>query len=101
MHTLTAFEFVGAHDRPQQIVLKRQGAVVASFVAVTWFGALLDLAFDQPADLSIEGEGLGKPYWNGELPVWASAFDAAQQARNIAAIRAAAMREVNRVLISQ
>lgn len=105
MERLTAFEFIAAGDGPQLVRLRRQsdGAIVRQFAFMQWIGVDLSqdpLLFDGPADLVIEGEGLGHPYWNGAAPSWLHVFDSRAEAQRIETIRAAVAREINRARIA-
>lgn len=105
MEQLTAFEFIAAADGPQLVRLKRKGVLLVQFGLIGWLGVDLHaidraVEFDAREDLTIEGAGLGHPYWNGEQPAWALCFDSDAEARRIAAIRAAALREINRASLS-
>jgi hypothetical protein len=105
MERLTAFEFITASDSLQLVRLKRRDEVLVQLGLFTVF--MVDLRaigsvfeFETRDDLTFEGVGLGHPYWNDEMPPWALVFDPRAEAQRIAAIRAAAQREVNRALIS-
>lgn len=107
MDRLTAFEFIAAQDGPQIVRLQRKDVpdvVLIEFALIAWLGVVLPvdlvLDFETREDLVIEGAGLGHPYWNGERPSWAVAFDSATEARRIATIRAAAIREAHRASLS-
>lgn len=108
MERLTAFEFIAAQRGVPQVVRLRlaTGPVLAIFHFVDWIGFDLrsfdveGFLFDRREDLVIEGQGLGRPYWNDEQPTWLQAFNPADQARQIEIIRAAVMREVNRAQLS-
>jgi hypothetical protein len=108
MERLTAFEFIGASNAPQLVRLRHaNGTVLAQFGFVQWIGIDLraltpdGLPFEQRADLVIEGEGLGHPYWNDDCPSWVATFDSRTEAQRIETIRAAVMREINRARIAQ
>lgn len=107
MDRLTAFEFIAAQDGPQIVRLKRKDVpdvVLVEFALIAWVGVVLPvdlvLDFEARTDLVIEGVGLGHPYWNDERPSWTVAFDSATEARRIATIRAAAIREANRAALT-
>jgi len=98
MYRLTAFEFIPATDAPQLVRLKFQDLVLVQFGVQGWFSweptqAQTQFLFDAPADLIIEGDGLGRPYWNHEPTPWAQVgFDAERERKRIAFIRAAMLR---------
>lgn len=107
MERLTAFEFIAASESPQLVRLTRRsdGAVVRQFAFSHWIGVDLSqdpLVFEGRADLVIEGEGLGRPYWNGDgdQPSWLQAFDSRAEAQRIEIVRAAVVREINRARIA-
>lgn len=108
MERLTAFEFIAAADGPQLVRLKRSDVVLAQLAFIGWVGVAdietlspgLELVFERRQDLVIEGQGIGRPYWNGEQPTWAVMFDAVGEARRIEAVRAAVQREINRAALS-
>lgn len=103
---LTAFEFVAATDAPQLVRLSRQGVVLLQFCVLGWlavdlsallFGMGIDyMEFAKPDDLTIEGQGIGRPYWDGEEPPWAVAFGPAAEQCRIEAIRRAAYQHAQR-----
>lgn len=102
---LTAFEFLAATDEPQIVRLTAHGVVLVEFVVVTWFGYRpvhggAIVAFETKGELVIEGQGLGRPYWNDEAPPWTVLFNPQAERQRIAAIRRAVMREVNRASIT-
>lgn len=102
MERLTGFEFMAATDQPQLVRLKRRDEVVAQFGIVAWFGCADGpvLEFEDRADLVIEGNGLGKPYWNGEQPPWAVVFDPVAETNRLLTIQAVVRREMNRLILS-
>lgn len=94
MERLTAFEFIGATDAPQLVRLKYQELVLVQFGVSGYLAwepiEAQQFLFEAQADLVIEGSGLGRPYWNGELSPWAQfGFDAAREQKRIAYIRRA------------
>lgn len=100
MERLTAFEFVAANEQlPTRIRLKRKGddSIIYECVFVGWFGIGLydEILFDKPENLVIEGQGVGRPYWNGEPVPWMPGFEPHRELRRIASIRAAVRRELN------
>jgi hypothetical protein len=103
---LAAFEFIAATDDPQQVVVKNKGVPVLQIGFRSWVGLNLQcdvpvLEFENRQDLTIEGIGLGRPYWAGDpLPSWASAFDGPAELRRINAIRTAARAELNAAALS-
>jgi hypothetical protein len=93
-HRLTAFEFVPLGDGPQLVRLKRGETVLAEFAVVQWLGWFAveqALIFETVDELVIEGEGVGRPYWDDELPPWAGGFDVETERVRIAQIRRAAL----------
>lgn len=108
MERLTAFEFIGATDGPQLVRLRRASddVVVAQFGFVQWLGIdlltaeFVDIRFERREDLVIEGEGLGRPYWNEDRPSWVHRFDSLAEAQRIVTVRAAVVREINRAKIA-
>jgi hypothetical protein len=96
---LTAFEFIPATDRPQLVRLKRKEEVLLEFNVLLWLGASLPavaLPFVAREDLTIEGDGIGRPYWNDEQPPWMCGFDPAAERTRIEAIRRAAQQALAR-----
>jgi hypothetical protein len=92
---------------PQAVRLRRRdGQILATFWGIGWIACDLrcldpeGVAFARREDLVIEGEGLGRPYWNDERPTWLVAFDSHAQTQHIAVIREAVQREINRALIA-
>jgi hypothetical protein len=102
---LTAFEFLAATDEPQIVRLTAQGLVLVEFVVVTWFGYRpakggAIFAFERRDELIIEGQGLGRPYWNDDAPPWTVLFDPKAERERITAIRRAVRRELNRASLT-
>lgn len=98
---LTALEFVAVDDGPlpvpQVVRLRRGDAVLIEFQVFRWLGWFVPaacgelLTFASRADLIIEGRGLGRTYWNDEMPPWVGgASDPKAEARRIEQIRRAA-----------
>lgn len=102
MERLTAFEFIAADAQiPTQVRLKRGDEVIATFWFVGYIAVPFVAAptFETREDLVLEGQGLGRPYWNGERTPWDVGFDPSTTLQRIAQIRQAAMREVNRAAL--
>lgn len=99
---LTAFEFIAATDQPQRVVLRNGDGVILQFGVTGWIGvdlSTLNIELAQVSDLTIEGQGLGRPFWNGEKPTWVEIFDTLDEERRIATIRNAVVKELNRARI--
>ncbi len=94
MERLTAFEFIPLGDSPQIVRLRRHGVVIASFHVSGFFGVALELWFDARPDLTIEGQGLSRPYWNDEAPAWTTRFDPDAEAQRIALLTTAMRRQL-------
>lgn len=102
MDRLTAFEFLAATDAPQLVRICRGDVVLLQLSVVGWCG--VDLAAIDPlgtgcqfatrAALTIEGQGIARPYWNAERPAWVTAFDVAAEQQRIALVQTAARRHV-------
>lgn len=108
MERLTAFEFIAADDRNPTLVrlkydlgMNRGFVVINEFMFVGWVGIRFTEAseeiyeFESFKDLIIEGQGVGRPYWNSEPTPWSKGFDPASELRRVAIIRAAVQRELN------
>src|ERR1043165_9551378 len=99
MERLTAFEFVAVDEGPQIVCLKRGGETLLQLTFVLWTGVdlrALGLEFEACEDLTIEGRGVGHPYWNDAAPAWLMTFDGLTEAKRILAIRDAALGEARR-----
>jgi len=103
-HRLVAFEFIAAGSGPSIVRLSRNSMVIAQFAFVDWIAVDLrpfqPLTFSAKEDLVVEGEGLGHPYWDNEVPPWLVSFDGISEGKRIKAIKDAATREINRARIS-
>jgi hypothetical protein len=95
---LTAFEFIPLTDGPQLVRVLRSGLVVMSFNVQGWLGVSLHdhagLWFADRSDLAIEGQGIGRPYWDDDVPDWVTTFDIAAEQHRIAAIKTAMRRHL-------
>jgi hypothetical protein len=90
MERLIALEFAPATDQPQLVHLKRDGEIVATFCVMGWLAiSLPNLVFVSREDLTIEGLGMGRPYWNDDLPAWLPVLDPGAERQRIAAIMSA------------
>lgn len=102
MERLVAFEFISATDEIEQVRLKKTGEIFLqigfrSWVGFNWIDSPLE--FEKKEDLMIEGNGLGRPYWNEERPSWATVFVGTEEFKHINTIRAAIRRELNVVAL--
>lgn len=106
MEYLVGFEFISAGSQPQSVRLTRLGELVVHACVDSWVGMNLLIAggkgieFEKKGDLVIEGQGLGRPYWNDERPTWMQGFDPLFEAQRILEIRKAIQRELNRAQLS-
>ncbi len=105
MERLTAFEFI-ARDQttPTKVTLRRKtdGRVLNEGFFTHWLA--YDLSrdpwlFETQSDLLIEGDGVGKPYWNDDKATWQLVFDPAFERDRIETIRAAVVTAARRQLL--
>jgi len=97
-HKLTAFEFIAATNEPTIVQLFRGDELLAQFAFIDWIAVDLrsfDFQFENQSALIINGEGLGHPYWDADVPPWMVTWDPRQEAARIKMIKQAAARQLN------
>lgn len=98
MERLTAFEFIPVSNRPQLVRLKRGETELLSAEVVGWlalsFGARVAHTFHDRQELTIEGQGIGRPYWNDEQPAWVQGFTEEAELERIAVLKTAMERQL-------
>jgi hypothetical protein len=91
---LTGFEFISIVDEPQLVRVRQGETVILEFMVTDWVGVFVPThppIFHDDEELTIEGRGLGRPYWD-QAPPWAGGtFDATAEAARIEQIRRAAL----------
>lgn len=94
MQRLTGLEFMCHTEEPQLVRVYAKSAphITMTFFVTGWIafsimgGQLLCNTVD---DLVIEGDGIGKPFWNDEYMSWVCSFDKTTETNRLTAIRRA------------
>jgi hypothetical protein len=101
MERLTAFEFVPAQDGIHIVILKNKGVTIAQIGCVIWVGLQgINFEFEKASDLSVEGPGYAKAYWNDDTPAWRDS-NPVREIERIGIIRDAARRMLAPVVTLQ